>query len=214
MKTNAISSHEFSALFSRLGIRQGQHPTPTQDDWSLETLSGRMAELSSSGSSACLSAAVAIILHAQQRGEPAAWVAVGESVFYPPDAAQSGVDLDTLPIIQVKDTRAAARTADKLLRSGAFAVVVLDLGSSHDIRVPVQSRLAGLVKKHHCALLCLTKKKSSDPSIGSLVSLRGETSVKKTAFDQFTWEIRFVKDKRRGPGWVHTGICRGPDGLC
>ena len=108
MKTNTIPSQEFSALFSRLGISQGQHPTPAEGEWNLETLSGRIAELSSNGLSACFSAAVSIIIHAQQRGEPAAWVAVGESTFFPPDVAQSGVDLDALPVIRTNDTRAAA----------------------------------------------------------------------------------------------------------
>lgn len=214
MKTNTITSSEFSTLISRLGIRQGPHPVPTEDKWNLDTLSGRLVELSSYGYSACVSSAVSIILQAQHRGEPAAWVAVGESTFYPPDAAQSGVDLGALPVVRVKDTGTAARAADKLLRSGAFAVVVLDLGRDSEIRVPAQGRLAGLAKKHHTALLCLTKKRSEAPSIGSLVSLRGETRVKKTGFDQFTWEIRVTKDKRHGPGWSHTGICRGPDGLC
>jgi recombination protein RecA len=214
MKTNTIPSAEFSALISRLGIRQGPHPTPTDGEWNLDTLSGRLAELSSDGHSACVSSAVSLILHAQHRGEPAAWIGVGESTFFPPDAAQSGVDLDALPVVLVKDTRAAARTADKLLRSGAFAVIVLDLGRNSEISVPVQSRLVGLAKKHHTALLCLTKKRSEAPSIGSLVSIRGETRVKKTGFDRFTWEIRVTKDKRHGPGWSHTATCRGPDGLC
>lgn len=217
MNTNSIASSEFSVLFSRLGIQRASrcpHPAPDAGEWRLDTLAGRFAELSSYGQSACVSSAVAIILQAQRRGEPAAWVAVGQSTFFPPDVARSGVDLDALPVVRANDAREAVCAADKLLRSGAFAVVVLDLGRDCEIRVPIQSRLAGLAKKHRTALLCLTKKRSDAPSIGSLVSIRGETRVTKTGFDQFTWEVRVTKDKRRGPGWSHSGISRGPEGLC
>jgi recombination protein RecA len=161
-----------------------------------------------------MSAAVALILQAQHRGEPTAWIAVGHSTFYPPDTARSGVDLRALPVVRVRDSHSATRTADRLLRSGAFSVIVLDLGRAHNIRVPVQSRLAGLAKKHRAVVLCLTKKKRDEPSIGSLVSLRAETSVRQTGFDRFAWKVRVTKDKRRGPGWDHEETCCGPEGLC
>jgi len=214
METNAITSSELSALISRLGIRQGEQPAPHSGRWGLDTLSGRIAELSSDGECASVSAAVSLLLEAQRRGEPTAWIAVSHSTFYPPDAVQSGVDLASLPVVRVADSRAAARTADKLLRCGAFAVVVVDLGRDHQIRVPVQSRLAGLAKKHRSVLLCLTKKKRNEPSIGSLVSLRGVTRVKKAGFDRFTWEIHVTKDKRQGPGWTYVETFCGPEGLC
>jgi recombination protein RecA len=214
MKTNVITSSELSALISRLGIRRGEQPATRPDRWGLDTLAGRIAELSSDGQCASMSAALSLVLEAQRRGEPAAWIAVGRSTFYPPDAEQSGVDLASLPVVRVADNRAAARTADKLLRCGAFAVVVVDFGRDHLVRVPVQSRLAGLAKKHHSVLLCLTRKKRDEPSIGSLVSLRGVTRVKRTGFDRFTWEIDVTKDKRRGPGWRYEETFRGPEGLC
>jgi recombination protein RecA len=214
MKSNVVASPEIAALISRLGIRRGNLPGPDSGRWSLDNLSGRFAELSSEGECAAISAAVSLVLEAQRRGEPTVWIAVGRSTFYPPDAARCGIDLRSLPVIKTGDSRAAARTADKLLRSGAFSVIVLDLGHDHNIRVPVQSRLAGLAKKYRAVLLCLTKKKRNAPSIGSLVSLRGETCVKKTGFDRFTWGIRVTKDKRQGPGWGHEETCCGPEGLC
>jgi recombination protein RecA len=214
MKTNVITSSELAELISRLGIRQGEQPAPHSDRWELDTLSGRIVELSSDGECAALSAAVSLMLEAQRRAEPAVWIAVGGSTFYPPDVARSGVDLASLPVVRVADSPAAARCADKLLRCGAFAVVVVDLGRDHQIRVPVQSRLAGLAKKHRSALLCLTKKKRDEPSIGSLVSLRGVTRVRKAGFDRFTWEIHVTKDKRQRPGWVYQETFRGPEGLC
>jgi recombination protein RecA len=214
MKSNAVASPEIAALISRLGIRRGDLPGLNESRWSIDNLSGRLAELSSEGECAAISAAVSLVLEAQRRGEPTAWIAVGHSAFYPPDADRCGIDLRGLPVVKTGDGRAAARAADKLLRSGAFSVIVLDLGHDHNIRIPIQSRLAGLAKKHRAVLLFLTKKKRDEPSIGSLVSLRGETCVKKTGFDRFTWGVRVTKDKRQGPGWEHEETCCGPEGLC
>lgn len=214
MNSNAVASPDIAALIARLGIRRGEQPAPDTGRWNLDTLSGRLAELSSEGACAAMSAAVHLILQAQKRGEPAAWIAAGRSTFYPPDAAGAGVDLCALPVIRTRESGSATRAADRLLRSGAFALVVLDLGHAPVIRIPVQSRLAGLAKKHRSAVLFLTKKKRRDPSIGSLVSLRGETCVKKTGFDRFTWSVRVLKDKRLGPGWIHEDTCCGPEGLC
>ncbi|UCG51685.1 MAG: recombinase A [Candidatus Latescibacterota bacterium] len=211
---STLASAELSLLISRLGIQQGPTREPVPSEWNLGLLAGRFAELSSAGETACVSAAISIVLEAQHRGEPAVWVAVGSSTFFPPDVAASGVDLYSLPVIQVKNALQAARTADWLLRSGAFAIVVLDLGHDCELRIPVQSRLVGLAKKHHSALLCLTKKRSEAPSIGSLVSIRGEAGVRKTGFDRFTWEVQILKDKRRGPGWSYEDECRGVEGLC
>ncbi|HEU4930021.1 MAG TPA: recombinase A, partial [Candidatus Krumholzibacteria bacterium] len=77
----------------------------------------------------------------------------------------------------------------------------------------VQSRLSGLANTHLTAVVCLTRKKTDSLSIGSLVSIRGQTAVERHGFDQFEWAIDVIKDKRRGPGWRHAGACRGPEGL-
>jgi recombination protein RecA len=213
LKSN-LASANLSSLIARLGIEQSPSREPVPSEWTLDLLSGRFVELSSEGETASLSAAASIILDAQTRGEPAAWVASGPSIFFPPDLAASGVDLDSLPVIRAADRMSAARAADWLLRSGAFAAVVLDLGANSEMPIPVQARLAGLAKKHRTALLCMTKKRRDAGSIGSLVSLRAEAHVKKTAFDRFRWEVRVLKDKRRGPGWSYDEEGRGVEGLC
>ena len=211
---SSLASANLSTLIARLGIEQNPSREPAPSEWNLDLLSGRFAELSSEGETASLSAAVSIILEAQERGEPAAWVTAGPSTFFPPDVAASGVDLDSLPVVRAADRMSAARAADWLLRSGAFGVVVLDLGTDSEMQIPVQARLAGLAKKHRTALLCMTKKRRDAGSIGSLVSLRAEAHVKKTAFDRFRWEVRVLKDKRRGPGWSYEEEGRGVEGLC
>src|SRR5207249_12071336 len=80
--------------------------------------------------------ALPIFLEAQRRGELVGWSMPGESFFYPPDVAQGGVDLDALVVVRVPDVPAVPRAGEKLLRSGAFGLVVLNrkstrLNSSH-----------------------------------------------------------------------------------
>ena len=78
----------------------------------------------------------------------------------------------------------------------------------------LQSRLAGLARKHDTALLCLTEKDAQKASIGPLVSLRLEAVRGKRTGDRFHCEWRVLKDKRRGPGPSGQEVCRGPDGVC
>ena len=182
--------------------------------WNLSLLAGRLTEISDSGAAPALTAAASLILQAQQRGEPAAWIGFGNSIFFPPDLVEWGIDLEALPVVCVPDALAAFRAADQLLRSGAFGLVVLDLKAEARMHMAVQSRLAALARKHRTGLLCLTRKKRGAPSLGPLVSLHGEGRITRTAFSLFDWEIRVVKDKRGAPGWSHTESCRGTDGLC
>jgi recombination protein RecA len=208
------SSAPLTNVLSRPGIRKG-HPAgnPTSREWKLETLAGRMVELSSDASSATLTAATSLVLQCQRLGVPATWILGGTSSFYPPDVAASGVDLASLVVVRAGSTIKAARAADHLLRSGGFALVILDIVEDPVLRMNVQSRLSGLAHAHRSAVVCLTRKKTEAPSIGSLISLRGDTTVTRTGFDEFTWDVEIVKDKRRGPGWSHSGLCRGPEGL-
>ena len=85
--------------------------------------------------------------------------------------------------------------------------------TSASIPSAAQTRLAGLTKRHRAVLVCVTYKEHGSASLGALVSLRGTGKVRKTSFDRFTWELEALKDKRRAPGWEHSGVCRGPTGL-
>jgi recombination protein RecA len=185
----------------------------TETGWSLEQVAGRLVEMSGSGATAPLTLAFRLVLQAQRQNEPVAWITRDDSLFYPPDAAEGGVDLDALTIIRVPDGRAVARAADQLIRSGAFGLVVLDLGVKPDVPVPLQTRLAGLANKHQTALLCLTVKGDETPSLGPLVSLRVATRRERLADDRFACGLTVLKDKRRGPTWRYVEICHGPAGL-
>jgi recombination protein RecA len=181
--------------------------------WTLEEVAGRLVEISGSTASAALTIAFGLVREAQAQGEPVGWVTSAESSFYPPDAARGGADLSALVVVRLDRAQSIARAGEKLLRSGGFGVVVLDLGAG-DIPMPMQTRLIGLAHRHHSALVCLTEKSASAFSLGSLVSLRAHAEKKPAAERRFACALRVLKDKRRGPTWHYEDLYTGPAGLC
>ncbi|MCB9733712.1 MAG: recombinase A [Deltaproteobacteria bacterium] len=194
-------------------------PTPRDtassgdDELAFPTLAGRVVELSGQGASAVLTGALGLVRDAQLRGENAAWVQIRPDGFFPPDVADGGVDLEALPVVLAGDVGRGGRAATHLLRSGAFGLVVLDLGADAELPLPLQSRLAGLAQHHGAALLCLTEKPAEAPSLGSLVSLRAEARREERADGGYACLLAVQKDKRRGPGSVFSEPCHGPAGL-
>lgn len=184
-----------------------------EDRWNLAGLAGRLTEISATGASAALTCAVGLVIEAQRAGEPVAWIARGRAAFFPPDLADSGVDLAALAVVRAPDLRAAARAADHLLRSGAFGLIVLDLGRDAVMPTPVQGRLVGLAQRHDTALVCLTDKPGDRPSLGSMVSLRAEALREPAEGHRFRCKVKVLKDKRRGPHWTASEVVRGPAGL-
>ena len=208
--------------------------------WGLESVAGRLVEIAGGNANAMLTVATKLILETQRRSEPVVWIGPRSSVFFPPDLADSGVDLSVLPVVRLRDTLSIARAADTLVRSGGFGLVIVDLAQScsefgEALPLPTQSRLGGLAQRHHTAVVCLTphspvvtesesssggarrrtrRRRAGSGMAGSLVSLRSRCEKQRTAFDRFRCELRVLKDKRRGPGWQDVEICRGPDGLC
>ncbi len=200
------------AAFSR-GVQRGIAASARATGWGLTALAGRFAEISGDAGGAPLTLVFRLVLEAQRMGEPVAWIGRRGSPFYPPDVADAGVDLAALPVVWAPDVLAAARATDLLVRSGAFGLVVVDLGTETRLSIAGQTRLAGLAKQHEAALVFLTEKGGDRPSLGSLVSIRAHAVHAGHDADQFHCELRAVKDKRRGPGWRHAETYRGPDGL-
>ena len=178
--------------------------------WSLASLAGRLAELSGPGS---LSLACSLVLDAQAQGEPACWVAAGPAIFFPPDMAANGVALDRLPVVRAADALRAARAADRLLRSGAFGLVVVDLAgcAGARIRASAQARLAQLARRHDTALLCLAGVAPAGES--STVSLRVRCSSERVGDFLSRCTMQPLKDKRRGTAWRAEETRHGPPGL-
>jgi recombination protein RecA len=193
-------------------------PAKPRPVWALTTVAGRMVELSAEPSGAPLTFAFRLVLDAQRRGEPAAWVAPRSRAFFPPDVAAAGVDLAALPVVWASHAMEAARAADLLVRSGGFGLVLLDLGpAGEDLPLHAVTRLAGLAQRHATAVVVLTEKKGDRPSLGGLVSLRAHAARAVRDGDRYRCTLRILKD-RRGRGRDGKGeaseVCRGPDGLC
>jgi len=181
--------------------------------WTLSEVAGRFVEISASGATGSLTIAFGLVLQAQKSGEPVGWVTSAASSFYPPDVAENGIDLAALVVVRLSGAESIPRAGEKLVRSGGFGLVVLDLGAA-DIPVPLQTRLTGLAHRHHTALACLTEKERRAFSLGSLVSLRAHAEKKRIAKNRFACTLRVLKDKRRGPTWSHEEFYSGPAGLC
>lgn len=208
-----------------------QEPVPGESAspvWDLPELAGRLTQISARpGATALLCWTADLLWKAQQRGQPVAWIGSRATSFFPPDFAATGIDLRALPCIRTRDRAAAARAADKLLRSGAFGLLIVDLGPApsrseigcrSEIPAPLLGRLLGLARAHDAAVLFLTEDPSPGrtdeaASLSPLVSLRLTTSRRRAAPDRFACTIEAVKDKRRGPGWTLTETLRGPAGL-
>lgn len=212
---NARGSAQAAKILSLDDLRAHRGATQSDAAWGLAALRGRLVELSARGATATLTAAIEIVGEAQTHAEPVAWIALGNGTFYPPDVADSGVDLAALVVVRAPDATAAARAAERCLRSGAFGLVVLDLGNAGDLSMQIQGRLVTLAQTHDAAVVCLTEKSDDTASLGSLVSLRAEAlrSRDRDARSQFDVTVRVLKDKRRGPGYTQKLSRRGPAGL-
>jgi recombination protein RecA len=211
--TNARGSAAAAKLVSldELRARRGEAPS---ERWGLSALRGRLVELSARGATATLTAAIEIVAEAQEQSEPVAWLTLTNGTFYPPDVAESGIDLAALVVVRAPDATALARAAERILRSGAFGLVILDLGggANADLSMQIQGRLVTLAQTHDAAVVCLTEKTDETASLGSLVSLRAE-ALRQREQPDFAVRVRVLKDKRRGPGFTQLLKRRGPAGL-
>lgn len=211
---NAAPALDALVSASRIRVRRGSAtPGPAPASWTCDALGGCLAELSGTGASPSLTLAFSLVHEVQQRGEPVVWITRAESTFFPPDAAQGGIDLAALAVVRLADRRQCLRAAEQLVRSGAFGLLVIDLGRDLDLPLAAQTRLAGQALAHGTLVLCLTTKTEDEPSLGSLVSVRAHARRIRRGDGRFVCQVRAVKDKRRGPGWSDEVWCRGPDGV-
>jgi len=89
------------------------------------TLAGRLTELSGVGAAAVLTLAFPVVREIQQRGEPVAWITSGESLFYPPDVSDSGVDCEAWFVICDPHVVCIARSDELLARYQSLGLFVL-----------------------------------------------------------------------------------------
>ena len=215
MVANAESEKRGHSPFSQYGGNPGSRQEKGECPlFSLSAFASRLTEISASVAGAPLTLTFRLVLDAQRRGEPVAWIGRKDAPFYPPDAADTGVDLAALAVVWTGNAITAAKAADLLVRSGAFGLVVLDLGGEARLPMHATARLAMLARQHDAAIVCLTDKDAARPSLGPLVSLRAHTASRaRGEGGRFRCEVAALKDKRGGPTWNIVEVCRGPDGL-
>ncbi|MFP4377456.1 MAG: hypothetical protein ACLFP4_10455 [Spirochaetales bacterium] len=193
--------------------------------WDLEALRGRLTELVGGATSANVSVASRLMVQAQRAGELVAWVASHRDAFFPPDLAAAGVDLQALLVIWAVEPEVArpapgersavraTRSAERMIRSGACGLVIIDLARELSISTAAQGRLLRLAEQHKSHVLILRRARSDGNYSGTLVSVRGESSRERVAPGRFTCTITNTKDKREGPGWTVSEEFNGPPGL-
>ncbi|MCB9489877.1 MAG: recombinase A [Deltaproteobacteria bacterium] len=181
--------------------------------WRLGEVKGRLVELSGEAASANVTAAVAMLADAQQRGETAAWVTPQDGVFFPPDLTTHGIDLGALAVVFGRDAASRVRSVEKLARSGAFGLIVVDCRGADEVPLNALTLLASLALRHDAAIIFLTEKKPERPSLGSSVSLRIETRKQRERLGRARLEFHALRDKQRGPGWTLGSTYDGPPGV-
>jgi recombination protein RecA len=177
---------------------------------------GRLIEIVRHPAGAQMTTAVACLHRAQSEGEPGAWVQPEGGSLYPPDLAESGVDLEALLVVHVPrraGVHGLAKAAELLLRSGGFGMVVVDLSElpagAERFGDAWQGRLLGLAREHRSWLLLLSDGQRPG-SLGPLVSVCVEPRRRRTERGRFVIEQHLRKDKsgslyapseeqRRGP---------------
>lgn len=194
-------------------------PQPLQQPLQQMAQPGRLVELSSPqhGPGARTSTAASLLRHAQREGETTAWIQPSGGPLYPPDLHESGVDLESLVVVHVpaeQGTLGLAKAAELLLRSGAFGMVVLDLGAAKSRGSTAwQGRLLGLARQHESRVLLLTDKPSVADSLGPLIGLRVEPRREREDDGRFTVEHHVLKNKSGAPVTLARARFLGPAGL-
>jgi recombination protein RecA len=203
-------------------LQRGAVAPVDEPRFELANLTGRITEASAVGPSAVLTCMAGLVVETQASGQPAAWIAVGDSTFYPPDFAEAGVDLDALVVVKVPGMVAGSRAAERLLRSGAFALVVVDASGQESTGKAIAAdavplghlgRLHALAQQHDAAVVVLTSKTERAPSLGSIISLRIAATRTGGAGKPYGYNVDATKDKKRGPWAQEVGELRPPAGL-
>jgi recombination protein RecA len=197
---------------SLLENRSFSHTSPT---FTIANLTGRVSELSAPRNVPVLSFVSLLIREVQLTNEPAVWVAVDQSIFFPPDFSANGVDLSALPVVWAPHVRDAVRAVEHLLRSSAFTLVIVDLPPNTIIDQGRLGKLARLADLNDIALVLLNQQDDGRPfTLGSIISLRMFSERKLTGENEFQCVFSAVKDKHHTPGWSITEVFHGPDGMC
>ncbi len=194
-------------VFRAAELRAG----PRGSAWSYENLLGVLSEISEETAAGAVSFVAEIVADAQAHREPVAWVAGTESVFYPPDLSDRGVDLSAVVVVRPGGQDESLTAAEWLVRSAAFGLVIVDAGSGWKVNDASLGRILKLAERNRCAAVFLTRKRPEEPSLGSRISLRA--CVTRSGQGPFRVSVRTVKDKRANAGSRQSRSYHGPSGM-
>lgn len=210
MATQTLSS-QFAAdvgIFRAVDLEPARGGGP----WRFDSLMGVLAEISEETPSGAVSFTAEIIAEAQALGEPAAWISGEDSIFYPPDFVERGIDLASVAVIHAGGGQADALTAAEwLLRSGAIGLLVVDAGDGWKVSDAALGRLQKLAERIRAAVVFLTRKCAREPSLGSRISLR--CFVVKSCEAPLQVDIHVIRDKRANFSSRMSRRYHGPSGM-
>ena len=184
---------------------------PSGESWRIESLVGILAEISEETASGAVSFAADIIADAQDHNYPVAWVAGADSIFFPPDLAAHGIDLAAVTVIRAGGENDSLSAAEWLVRSGALGLVIIDAEGEWNVSDASLGRLLKLAERSQTAVVFLTRKRCTDPSLGSRIAVRG--SIMRSGMGPFHVVIHSVKDKRAHAGSRQGRQYNGPPGM-
>ena len=124
--------HELGARLRRGGLPLEEAPRLATGLESLDALlgggfpRGRLCEIAGPASSGRTALALALLARATRAGAEAAWVDAADA-FDPPSAVAAGAALERVLWVRAPRPAAALRSAERLLESRGFPLVVLDL---------------------------------------------------------------------------------------
>jgi recombination protein RecA len=181
-------------------------------------LSGRVVEFSSWHQPACVSLSALFILECQKLKRGRAWIVPGNSadasVFYPPDIISAGIDCSSLPILKAESAVDGFGLTERLLRSGGFGIVVLDLYAEKNQKRYSLGRLHNIAQRHDGLVLCLTRSQPGHPSLDPMVFVHVHVSVQSIGRNRNRLSAVIQKDKTGSPGKCLEWIYESPPGLC
>ncbi len=193
-------------------VRAADLKPPAGGSWSFPSLVGLLAEISEEAACGALSFAAEIILEAQVHREPVAWVASPDSTFFPPDLEKRGIDLGSIAMIRPGGSPSDSLVAAEwLVRCGAMGLVLIDCAGPWNVSDSALGRIQKLAERSQCAVVFLTRKPCSSPSLGSRISVRG--CVSRSPREEFAISIHPARDKRSAAGSRLSRCYHAPPGL-
>lgn len=162
----------------------------------LDTLRGRIVELSSVGLQGLGGVAARYVWEAQLAGHWPVWVTCS-AVPSAEDLQASGVDLDALVVVRAGSLTGALRAAERVMRSSVCGLVVIDVAAHAQLPASAVGRLLKIAQRTESACVLLGARERTRASLSPLVSLRMELRYEEDALHTEEDARRLVVDPRR-----------------